>query len=316
MGQSVTICLNNTDFVKKNCCLTAVFFYLNIIQQLKQSLYISYTLMQQSEKSKRRRTLYIECRIAGTGYRDLEDIWHELHAGAKLTLVREKRNKYDKNAVAIALADDNESNTDKSDSGIILGYVPRSNNQHLASMLDMGWKDAFECELSSIDGNNPNEGVLYTRIYIVSKYDSENRYDPLRLLELSDTGYENFTYTILSEGCVYFRWGGFPPWERNLPDEGDKVVFMHRNNSETILYLMYCIANGNEIADYIVKDKQNMPFPDDSSYYVFTNIKGPVKVKNDKIAFLNGENINKCQPETLLTDAETSELYRLLDEEN
>lgn len=226
--------------------------------------------MQQSEKSKRRRTLYIECRIAGTGYRDLEDIWHELHAGAKLTLVREKRNKYDKNAVAIALADDNESNTDKSD----------------------------------------------TRIYIVSKYDSENRYDPLRLLELSDTGYENFTYTILSEGCVYFRWGGFPPWERNLPDEGDKVVFMHRNNSETILYLMYCIANGNEIADYIVKDKQNMPCPDDSSYYVFTNIKGPVKVKNDKIAFLNGENINKCQPETLLTDAETSELYRLLDEEN
>ena len=48
--------------------------------------------------------ILLECPIAGLAYHDISDVWDELYVGAKLALVREKHNKYDTNAVAVALA--------------------------------------------------------------------------------------------------------------------------------------------------------------------------------------------------------------------
>ena len=117
----------------------------------------------------KRRILYKECQIAGTAFHNLEDIWNELYEGAELALVREKGNRYDKDAIAVALADDYDEDSADFDFNYILGYVPRTENHHLASMIDLGWAEAFECELSQIHGSNPSKGSLYMKIYMVSR---------------------------------------------------------------------------------------------------------------------------------------------------
>ena len=81
-----------------------------------------------------------------------------------MALVREKDNKHDKYAIAVALADDYDGDPDDFDFDFILGYVPRTENQHLATMMDLGWTEAFECELSQVNGSNPYKGSLYMKI--------------------------------------------------------------------------------------------------------------------------------------------------------
>ena len=103
----------------------------------------------------------------------LKDIWDELYKGDKLALIRHKYNKHDKYAVAVALADDYDGNPDDFDFDNILGYVPRTDNEHLAKMMDLGWENAFECELSQVNGSNPYKGCLYMNIYMVSKEELE-----------------------------------------------------------------------------------------------------------------------------------------------
>lgn len=233
------------------------------------------------------RVLYKECRIAGITYRDLTDVWDELYEGADLALVRQKDNKYDKNAVAVALAGDYDGDSDDFDFEHILGYVPRTENELLARMLDSGWAEAFECELSRVNGTEPDKGSLYMNIYVVSKDKKDN--GSLRVLELDDEDYEEFKSNMESQGCSYFRLGGFHPWEHNFPKKGEKVVFMYRGKEYTKLYLMHCIAVGDDDASYFVKDKKMLHALDDCCFYVFTNTKGPVNVPNDELKFLSNE---------------------------
>lgn len=103
----------------------------------------------------KKRVLYKECQVAGITFHNLEEVWDELYEGAELALVREKDNKHDKYAIAVALADDYDGEPDDFDFDYILGYVPRSDNKDLADMMDMGWAEAFECELSQVNGSNP-----------------------------------------------------------------------------------------------------------------------------------------------------------------
>ena len=236
---------------------------------------------------KKKRMLYMECKIAGTTFHDLTDVWDELYEGADLALVRQKDNKYDKNAVAVALAGDYDGDPDDFDFEHILGYVPRTDNELLARMLDSGWSEAFECELSRVNGTEPDKGSLYMNIYVVSKDTKGN--GSLRIFELDDEDYEEFKSNMESQGCSYFRLGGFHPWEHNFPKKGEKVVFMYRGKEYTKLYLMHCIAVGDDDASYFVKDKKMLHALDDCCFYVFTNTKGPVNVPNDELKFLSNE---------------------------
>lgn len=257
--------------------------------------------------------LYKECHIAGTTFHNLEDVWNELYEGAKLALVREKGNLHDRNAVAVALADDYDGDPENFDFDYILGYVPRTENTHIAMMLDMGWTETFECELSRIEEDNPRTGKLYMKIYIVSKNEVEVTDHLLRAMELDDEEFTDFTTSLLNQGCTYFRWGGFPPWERNLSKKKDKVVFIHRRGNEADLYLLYCIAVGDDDAAYFVEEKGLLHAVDDSCFYVFTNIKGPVTIANGQLDFLNGEPVENDQPEAYLSESASKRLYELLE---
>lgn len=255
--------------------------------------------------------LYKECHIAGTTFHNLENVWDELYEGAELALVREKGNLHDRNAVAVALADDYNGDPEDFDFDYILGYVPRTENEPIAMMLDMGWTETFGCELSRIEGENPRTGKLYMKIYIVSKDEVEVTNHLLRAMELDDEEFADFTISLLNQGCTYFRWGGFPPWKRNLPKKKDKVVFIYRHGNEVDLYLPYCIAVGDDDAAYFVEEKELLHAVDDCCFYVFTNAKGPVTVANEQLDFLNGEPVESGQPETYLSESASGRLYEL-----
>ncbi|MDE6084499.1 MAG: HIRAN domain-containing protein [Muribaculaceae bacterium] len=66
-----------------------------------------------------------------------DEIWDELEVGTQIALICDRNNKHDRNAVALALADDYDGCHDDFDFDFILGYVPRTDNAELAAMMDV-----------------------------------------------------------------------------------------------------------------------------------------------------------------------------------
>ena len=71
--------------------------------------------------------IFLETEIAGTFFRDLDAVIDFLDAGDILYLKREPENKYDSNAILVTAED-----------GYVLGYVPKTQNQSLVSLMDAG----------------------------------------------------------------------------------------------------------------------------------------------------------------------------------
>ena len=261
----------------------------------------------------KKRVLYKECNIAGITFHDLDDVWDELYVGAELVLIRHKENKYDRHAIAVALADDYDGNPDDFDFDYILGYVPRTENEHMAMLMDLGWSNIFECKLSQINGTNPYKGSLTMKIYLVSKDEETLGYTDnlIRALKLDEEKYLKFTSDLYKKGCTYFRFGGFPPWEHKFPKKGEKVVFLYKEKETTTLYLMHCIAVGDDDAAFFVEDKESLHAVDDYCYYVFTNSKGPITVENKELDFLNRECINTYEPEEFLSEYATDRIKEI-----
>ena len=111
-----------------------------------------------------KRKLFLECNIAGAAFYNIDDIWDELQDGSKLVLVREKYNVHDENAVAVAIAGDEGSEYE--DVGPTLGYIPRKVNKSLAALLDMGWQDVFETEISGLRKDAPYSDRIHISIFI------------------------------------------------------------------------------------------------------------------------------------------------------
>ena len=94
------------------------------------------------------------------------------------------------------------------------------------------------------------------------------------------------------------------------------MVFIHRHGNEADLYLLCCIAVGDDDADFFVEEKELLHAVDDCCFYVFTNVKGPVTVAYEQLDFLNGEPIESGQPEAYLSESASKRLYELLEIEN
>ena len=109
------------------------------------------------------RKALLECAVAGIGFHDIDDVWDELYVGAKIALVRERYNKYDKNAVAVALAVDYDGDPDDFDFNFILGYIPRTCNSAIAVILDMGHEDIIEAEITEMNEHAPTATACTSR---------------------------------------------------------------------------------------------------------------------------------------------------------
>lgn len=64
--------------------------------------------------------------LAGSQYYAVSTVWDEIRVGDRLTLVREERNRHDRNAIRVEW------------NGHRLGYVPRAENRAAARALDAG----------------------------------------------------------------------------------------------------------------------------------------------------------------------------------
>ncbi len=87
--------------------------------------------------------------IAGFQHHDGATVLRDLRAGAPLVLDSERDNPYDPNAMAIRYE------------GVMLGYVPKADNELLSTMFYYGHADAFEARVLQVDERaKPWEQVL------------------------------------------------------------------------------------------------------------------------------------------------------------
>lgn len=250
--------------------------------------------------------LYREIKITKPYLCDLSGIWNELQIGTTLVLKSHKGAKYSKDFIAIALA--NEYN--RSRSYRIIGYISRKEHKTLAAIVDAKSHKLLECEVTRIEGDGPNSYSLYVGIYIVAPIELSYPYSNIRLLRLDAETHSYINEEITERGFCSFRWGGFPPWERNLPQKGDIVVFMYQDNYQTRLYTMLCIAVGDNAAKLI--DDDPIAYTDDCRFYALVNITEPKMVDNCDLEMLKGEEISNYQPEAYLSQYATYKLLTLL----
>ncbi len=262
--------------------------------------------------SRDKRRLYKECHVAGLSFSDLSDIWDELGPGTELVLVRERNNPYDGKAVAVGLPSEYDGDPDDYDFDTKLGYVPKAENGEIADLLDMGWQDIFECEITSV--SHHIGGDITFRIYFRNRWFVEHGrdYDALRVSCLDDAQYKYFTESLAERGFVYFRWGGYPITDYDLPDEGCRVVFVRKDAESVTLYLTCVIATGDNCLPF-VKSVDEIHKIDDCDAFVLTNIKGPVTVTTEKWPFLKDLGDLGSQPDSRLSREATEQFNRLFE---
>ena len=256
------------------------------------------------------RKALLECAVAGIGFHNIDDVWDELYVGAKIALVRERCNKYDRNAVAVALADDYDGDPDGLDVNCLLGYIPRTCNSAIAAIPDTGYGDIIEAEISEMNDRAPYSDRLHITVYVKAKTPiapSDNR---LRICSFAQDGWNAFADDVWRKGVALFRWGGFPPWELDLPKKGDKVAFVHKSEETAALYLMTVIATGDDCAPY-VENVEDLHWVDDRNPYALTVVKGPISVRNEELGFLGAALETSQQPDFILDKEDSDALMEI-----
>lgn len=91
--------------------------------------------------------------LAGSQYYAVDRLWTDIRPGDRLTLVREPRNRHDRNAVRVDW------------NGNPLGYVPRAENRSVARALDAG--EALEARVLRLnDDPDPWRRVEF-EVYLI-----------------------------------------------------------------------------------------------------------------------------------------------------
>lgn len=103
---------------------------------------------------------FLVCHLAGRKFHDADKVWNYLKPGTALQLKRENGNPHDSNAVAVLFHNPDDGKDYR------IGYIPRELNETIASMLDMGWTDVFQCIINSINPDKHPEHQIYLTINI------------------------------------------------------------------------------------------------------------------------------------------------------
>lgn len=263
-----------------------------------------------------RKIFFKECAVAGLSFhieKD-DDLWYELEVGTKLALVRERNNMHDRNAVAVALADDYDGDPDDFDFDFILGYIPRTENAEIAALMDAGYADKFSAEITSLRQYGSYNDRIRITIYIESREPIVPRPNWLRAEYLDDDSYAAMTDELKERGFATFRWGGFPPEERNLPEKDDKIVMLHDDGESVILHLMHVLMTGVDCMK-LGLDKDEIIFVDDCVHFALTNVVGPMTVSRTNLNFLSHPDLREYSATAYLTPEESDtfkEFFRLI----
>jgi pyruvate formate lyase activating enzyme len=231
-----------------------------------------------------------ECAIAGVSYhlKADDERWKKLSEGVVLVLVRERDNKYDPNAVAVAsysdfINDNLHENQKDFNSKRILGYLTRTENKMIAKMLDRG--ESLFAILTKVK----TEGDLNERLR-VSIFMSEGQTKLLRAVSLSTKEYKTMRSELVDCGTVHFRWGGNLVRKHNMPKVGEMVLVIYRQEDECLMFLMRILAKGDKCFPY-VNSAADIVAIDDAECYVLTNICGPISLKPEDLKFMNMDSV-------------------------
>ena len=258
--------------------------------------------METEEFYQYKKVFFKECAVAGVSFhlKYDDELWEALEVGTKLALVRQKDNKHDKNAVAVALADDYDGNPEDFDFDFIIGYIPRSENAELATLLDAGYGNKFSAEITSLKTHgNLNDRIRIT-IYLETNEKVLVRPNLLRANSLNERELRNMLRDLNERGNFYMRFGGYLCTEREEriePCKGEKIVMIHRDEDREVLFLTMVIAEGDECAHYT---NQTFDYKDNCSPYILTNIMGPIYIKKSDYNFLYGEDLKDYHAEYYL----------------
>ena len=102
---------------------------------------------------------FTDSRLAGRKYHDADEVWEQLRVGTLLRLERDRENRTDANAVMVVFQD-------KEGEVFKLGYIPHSENETIANLLEMGWTDIFECRISKLNPDAHPENQVHLTIKI------------------------------------------------------------------------------------------------------------------------------------------------------
>ena len=103
---------------------------------------------------------FMDCHLAGRMYHEADEVWDKLKVGTKVELVREVDNRYDPNAVMVCY------NDHENDEQVCLGYIPRSQNNTIALMMDMGYSNIFECRINQVNEQTHPERQVHLVIKV------------------------------------------------------------------------------------------------------------------------------------------------------
>ena len=110
-----------------------------------------------------KKLFFMDCHLAGRKYHDADEVWDKLKVGTILQLKRDLGNPYDAKAVAVMFY--NKEDEEK----YCIGYIPCEDNEIIASILEMGWTDMFECRISKINPDAHPEYQVHLTIKIKRK---------------------------------------------------------------------------------------------------------------------------------------------------
>ena len=258
------------------------------------------------------RKLLKTCRVAGLQFHDALEFIEELREGDRLFLIREPYNEHDSNAVAVAFADDYDDDTVIPEEYSVLGYVPKSQNSDIATMLDMGWAGILECEVSKVRSNGNPADRLEIAIYIKNNATSSGKSNELRAMMIGEDEFRDIRKSLIMKGYVYFRWRSLPTYDHDLPNEGELVVAINRWRKSALL--MKVLATGSEVAPiYVSIDDIDMK--DDCAPFILTLVSGPVALNGEQFHALFDYDDDQdlgSQPESRLSQAASDMLKELM----
>ena len=262
-----------------------------------------------------RQVLFKECAVAGVSFHvDPDDeLWEELYEGAEVALVRERSNPHDSNAVAIALADDYGGDPDSFDFDFILGYVPRSENEALACLLDAGYEEKISAKITTLRRYGNTNSRLRITIYLESLERSVVRRDLLRATTIDIDELRGLHSELLSRGTAYMRFDDMFYVELAEPAVGEKIVAVYNGTPDVaVLYLLQVVATGADCEKY-VDDPKDLWLIDDCSPYILSNICGPVTINLRKSNSLKGMDLSNLSPTDYLSKEYSDRFKQIFD---
>lgn len=260
-----------------------------------------------------KRVLFKQCKIAGISFhvKYNDELWEALEVGTKLALVRHRNNQYDRNAVAVALADDFDGDHDNFDFDFILGYVPRTANSELAAMMDAGYQDKFEATISTYYPHDKINDRITISIWLLSLEpvplsDSNLRIQPMALTQL-----QAMTDVLQRDGFAHYRCKKESPDIHSIPTEGNEIIVVNPMGESVVIYHMKVIASGMKAVKFIEPDQT--PRQDDGlTDYILTNIAGPFVIDKQCLAFLSDKPLLQRRVYDLLNPEQSDRLSHIV----